>query len=136
MKKKLRERNGEFILSHALELVVLSLLMVLFISALGVVNQLMTVHSMAAELSRYIEIRGQVDNAVHSELSRLERVSGIDVDCRISASYIRGTSKIQFGDEFTVTLSGQGQFGIGGLIRLGVPLRSTVAGRSEQYWKS
>lgn len=135
--KKLREKKGEFILNHAFELLFVCILMVLFVSVLGVVNQFMTVHSMAADLSRYIEIRGQVDDSVYQELERLESVTGIHVNIRIDAEYIRGSNKkIQFGDQFELMMVGFGEIRVGRLVHFPIPLNTTVVGRSEQYWQN
>lgn len=111
-------------------------LMVLTISTIGAANQGMRLHSMASELARYIELRGKIDDAVYTELQRLENASGITTDLQISANYISGTSKIQYGNTFNVTLSASGHIGLGGIVSISIPLHSTVSGRSEQYWLS
>lgn len=131
---KLREQRGDFTVNGVLILLLVFLLLILGLSCIGVANRAMRVHSMAAELVRYIELRGQVDGSADAELARLEAASGIRVDCSIRADYIRGTSRIQLGDRFEVTLSYEASFGVGGVLSVPVQLQSTVSGRSEQYW--
>lgn len=135
MKKKLEELHGDFTINGALVIFLVVALLIVTISTIGVANQGMRVHNIAAELSRYIELRGRIDNAVYTELARLEQTTGIDVECSIDAQYIPGTAKVQFGDVFTVTLSCTGKIGLGGIVSIPVPLRSVVSGRSEQYWQ-
>lgn len=132
---KLGEERGDFTLNSAFMLLFAMILLVLFISVLGVVNNAMKLQSVTAELTRYIEIRGQVDSAVYTELNRLASVAGVAVENRtIEATYENG-NKIQYGSSFTVTLSTTGHFGVGGVLQASVPLSATVSGRSEVYWK-
>lgn len=127
--------RGEFSLNGALILVLVFALLVLGLSVMGVANHASRVHNMATQLMRYIEVRGQVDAAVHGELARLEAVSGLDVDCAIEADYRPDGHTVQFGDVIEVTLTCEARFGIGGVVSVPVTLRSTVSGRSELYWK-
>ena len=133
--KKLKETRGDFTINGVFILLLVFLLLALAISVFGVINRSMKLHSMAAELVRYAEVRGQVDSAVYTELDRLERVTGVDVDCTITADYIRGTSRVQFGDNVSVHLEYDTYFGVGGLLSVPITLKTTVAGRSELYWK-
>lgn len=111
------------------------MLLVLFISVLGVINTSQKLHSVAAELTRYVELRGSVDSEVYIELDRLANIAGVTVESRnITGSFSSG-SKLQLGADFTVTLTTTDHFGIGGILSVPVPLKSTVSGRSERYWK-
>lgn len=110
-------------------------LLILFISVLGTVNTSMKLHSVTAELVRYVELRGRVDAQVYTELDRLANVAGVTIEsCDIDATYFSG-NKIQFGAPFSVTLKTTGHLGLGGVLNAEVPLTATVSGRSEQYWK-
>lgn len=135
MRLKLRETKGEFILNGALELLLTCLLVVLGISTLGIAMQANKLSTMAGDLTRYIEVRGQVDSSVDGELSRLETAGGIDVTLSVDTSYTAGGDRIQFGDPFTVKLSYTGRLGMGGVLSLPIPLSASVVGRSERYWK-
>lgn len=132
---KLTERRGDFTLNSAFMLLFAMILLVLFISTLGVVNTSMKLHSVAAELTRYIEMRGQVDTAVDTELERLANVAGVTVEGRTVVATYKVGNKIQYGTSFTVKLSTTGYFGVGGVLQASVPLSTTVTGRSEIYWK-
>jgi chromosome partitioning protein len=55
---------------------------------------------------------------------------------RIEADYISGTTKIAFGNPFTISLSCDGKIGMGGFLSISIPLNSAVSGRSERYWNS
>lgn len=135
MRQKLRETNGEFVLKGALNLLILCLFLALGISTLGVAMRANKLTTMASDLTRYIEVRGQVDCSVDDELSPLEEASGLHTDLAIDATYSAGGERIQFGDLFTVELSYTGRLGVGGVLSLPVPLSSDVVGRSERYWK-
>lgn len=110
------------------------MLLSLFLSALGTMNDGMKLHSVAADLARYIEIRGQVDTAVYTEMSRLANVAGVTIDHYTIDTYTGG-NKIQFGASFTVTLEHTSRLGIGGMLSLPMHLKSSVSGRGERYWK-
>lgn len=111
------------------------LLLVLALSILGVANHSMRVHSMAQELTRFIEVRGKNDAAVQAELARLTSASGLNVTCNIATTYLSHSQNIQYGDEITVTLRYTTQFGVGGVLSVPITMHSTVSGRSEVYWK-
>jgi hypothetical protein len=136
MRAKITERRGEFTVNGALMMLLVVFLMVLTVSVIGVANQGARLHSAASELARYIELRGRIDGAVYTELQRLEAVSGLSAALELDADYIPGTTKIQFGNTFRVTLSCDGHIGLGGILSLSIPLRGTVSGRSERYWLS
>lgn len=121
-------------MNSAIMLFFVMLILVLFISVLGTVNNAMKLHSVAADLTRYIELRGEVDAPVYTELTRLANVAGVTVE-RYTILTPSGGSRIQLGASFTVTLEGTGHIGIGGIVSVPIPLKSTVTGRGEHYWK-
>lgn len=133
--EKLRQSTGSFAIDGSIIFLFVMMLLVLFISALGVINTSQKLHSVAAELTRYVELRGSVDNEVYIELDRLAGIAGVTVESKSITGSFSGESKLQLGAEFTVTLTTTDRFGIGGILSLPVPLKSTVSGRSERYWK-
>lgn len=133
--KKLLEQRGDFTLNGAFILLFIVAGIMLSISVLGVASTSVRLHSMANELMRYTEVRGRVDASVYAELARLETASGLDVDCTISGEYIAGTNKVQFGDTITIQATCKQAFGIGGILRAPITLRTVVSGRSELFWK-
>lgn len=136
MKDKLNESRGDFTINGALLILLVVALIVLFISGISVGSQKVRLDNMASELTRYIEVRGQADAAILTELERLQRVTGIAAEYRIEAEYISGTTKIAFGNPFTISLSCNGKIGMGGFLSITIPLNSAVSGRSERYWNS
>lgn len=135
--KLLKDQKGDFTINGALLLLLVMLLLVLFLSGLSVGIQSAKLNAAAAELTRYIEIRGKVDAAVTTELKRLEESLGRDLNLSIDADYLSSSAKtIQFGDAFTVTLTEQISVGAGGILSIPITLTANSPGRSEQYWKS
>lgn len=126
--------RGEFTLNSAIMLFCVMMILALFISVLGTANSAMKLHSVAADLTRYIELRGEIDASVFAELTRLADVAGVTVE-RHTIQMPPGESKIQLGASFTVTLETTGHIGIGGMVSIPIPLKSTVTGRGERYWK-
>lgn len=133
--KALRNKRGDFTLNSAFMLLLVSMLIMLSLSVLGVASTSLQLRSAANELLRYTELRGRVDSAVWAEARRLEQVSGIDFDCRIDADYLPGTDKVQFGDPISVRLSTDRAFGIGGILSVPIQINALASGRSELYWK-
>lgn len=128
--KILQSRDGQFTLDGAFLFLFASMLVVLSISIFGVMLKANTLTGMAADITRYIEIRGMLDSTVYEELAELEESSGLDVEMEVSFS-----DTIQFGEAFEVTLTYDAEFGIGGIFTADVPLSTTAAGRGERYWK-
>ena len=83
------------------------------------------------------EIQGQYDAAaVTQEFQRLKTAENLESAVMdLDAAYIAGSTRVQFGDPITVTVSYTGQIGIGGFLSLPVPLSASVTGRSERSWK-
>lgn len=128
----MKDTRGEFTVEGAIKLLIGSAALVLCISIFACIFQANKLSLMAADVARSIEIAGCYDRtAVDTQVERLAAASGLNgVTCTVEP-----TGQIQFGDEFTVTLSYTGSFGIGGLLSIPVPFREKVIGRSEKYWK-
>ena len=132
--KKLSDQRGEFLLDRAFSLLIGAAGLALAISALGVMFQGNKLDVMASDLARYIEIRGYINETeIQTELDRLSDAAGLE-NVSIDIESPQG-NRIQFGGKFDVTISCTGEIGIGGVVSLPIPLHSTVAGRSEKYWK-
>lgn len=137
MLNKLKEQRGEFLLDSAFKVLIGAAILAFGISIFGSVAQANRLAAMANDLTRYIELRGDVNNSdINSELARLSGVAGLDgVMARVDAACTAGGTRIQFGDSFTVTLRYTGRFGIGGVVSMPLPFETSVVGRSERYWK-
>lgn len=136
MYQKLRERDGNFVLEGAWKLLIGCAALVLVISVFAVIFQANKLATIANDVTRHIEVMGQVDGTADAAFQDLKTASNLpDATMTIDANYSAGANRIQFGDPFTVTISYTGKIGIGGFLSLPIPLRSSVVGRSEQYWK-
>lgn len=136
MIQKLRETKGEFALEGAWKLLLGCAALALTISVFAVMFQSNKLAAIANDVTRHIEVMGQVDGTAETTFQRLKAAGNLpDASLSISANYSAGGNRIQFGDPFTVTVSYTGKIGIGGFLSLPIPLHSSVAGRSEQYWK-
>lgn len=136
---KLREQKGDFAVEHAWGLLFAVAVALAVISVLGAVSDSNDLDTIASDLTRQIEIAGQVNYSdVNAQLAELSAAAGLEnVTVSIDANYLdAGTRKIQFGDDFIVTLSYTAYLDFGGVISIPVPLNSSVVGRSERYWKS
>ena len=137
MLDKLKDRRGEFLLEGAVKLLFLCAGVALVISVFSVAFQANKLHVIAKDVVRMTEIQGQYDAAaVTQEFQRLKTAENLESAVMdLDAAYIAGSTRVQFGDPITVTVSYTGQIGIGGFLSLPVPLSASVTGRSERYWK-
>lgn len=136
MLQKLKEQQGEFLLTGAIRLLIGCAALAFGISIFTVMFQANKLTVMANDVTRHIEILGQTGPTVDQTFAELKEASNLDgASVAVDASFSAGGNRIQFGDPFTVTVSYTGKIGIGGMLSLPVPLRSSVVGRSEQYWK-
>lgn len=133
----IRNKKGDFTLNGAVNLIVIAILMLLFISVVGVLLQIGHLQSVSSELTRYIEIRGEIGDDTWAELDRLSSVGNMDgVELEVEASYLpSSSSKIQFGESFVITLRYTDTLSVGGIVEIPIPIEASVTGRSEKYWK-
>lgn len=134
----LRSKRGEFVVDRSFSVLLGAIGLVLAISIFSVVFQANKLDTVAADLTRQIEIAGQVNySTINAQLDALCAAAGLEnVTLSVDATYVdAGARKIQFGDSFTVTISSTAELGVGGIITVPIPLSSSVVGRSEKYWK-
>jgi len=136
MIKKLSERRGDFTISGAFKILLVVALVVIFISIGGVLMTWNKVNMLSSEIVRYIELQGRVDSSVYDKIDELKDSTNLNVTVDIDASCISGTDRIQFGGQFTVTLTYEASFGLGGVFQTPIELHATATGRSEKYWKT
>lgn len=132
IKRTLRDKRGfsTFIELSVLCLVVL-MMGVMCISYMQIYAKHNLVNSMAHEIARFVEIRGGVDGSTYTEFERLKRAAGYS-DAAVSFSQ---TGRLQLEEPFTVTVTVQQKFGIGGIKVIPVTVKAIATGRSEKYWK-
>lgn len=134
--RKLKECRGDFTINGAFILILSIMLLVLAIGVLGIGMQAMKLNAITHEVVRSIELRGKVDDSAQALLEKIKVENNMsEIQMKIEASYTAGGNRIQFGDAFFVTLTYSGKLSVGGVMDVSIPLRSTVTGRSEVYWK-
>lgn len=134
MMKRLKSERGEFVLNSSLELLLVVLCIALVISVFGTIFQANKLSTIANDLTRQIELAGQVVPADYeASLDSLAAHAGLDRS-RLSVS-VDPVGKVQFGDSFVVELQYAGSLKLGGVFEITIPLHSSVTGRSEVYWK-
>lgn len=132
----IRSKKGEVVSNTTVTLLVTMMIFALAISFIPMLNDIITLNSMAHEIARVIEIKGEFGSAAQTELSRLKNISRLTPDMSISASFLGGSNKLQLGSEFTLTLKDSCSFGIGSLIKVDIPITAKAVGRSEMYWRN
>ena len=137
MLKKLKENRGEFVLDSAIGILIGAVSLVLVLSVFGAVFKANKLSVMAADLTRYIELCGEVNYSnISIELARLSSAAGLEnVTAAVDTVYTGGGNRIQFGDSFTVTLNYTDYLQVGNVLSIPLPFHQSVVGRSEKYWK-
>ena len=130
--RRAKYRRGALSIQTAVFFMVVAAAVSLIISVFAVYSKASAQNAAAHDIVRFIELRGAADDTVYKEFARLKTASGLDCTMTVSAN---NAAKIQFGDEFTVTLISKAKIGLGGVISAPVTLRSVAMGRSEKYWK-
>lgn len=128
----LKEKRGmsAFVELAVLVLVILMLL-ALSISFLSIYARHNLVNTMAHEIARYVEIKGEIGSDTYAEFDRLKSASGFST---ASVSF-DATGRLQLEEPFTVTVTVTEKFGIGGFQVIPVTIKAISTGRSEIYWK-
>lgn len=134
-KRKLQSKSGEFALELGFKIIAFAAFIAILISVAGALIRINQANMMANELTRFVELQGEVNSAVHTRLGELIDNTNLDVDMDIQGNYIGSGKRIQFGDSFEITLRYQVSIGLGGFIQLPLELDTTATGRSEKYWK-
>lgn len=99
------------------------------------------VNALAEEVVEDIEYKGKVDSSTHSMVNELiskMKLSGNNINYKFSGS-IRGDGKIQLRDEFKLEVTGEKEVTLSNFsfkpIKVKVPLRKTLTGKSQVYYK-
>lgn len=134
-----KNQRGEFTVDTAFRILIGTAALALVLSIAAVVFQANKLSAMASDLTRMVELDGEINYAqLQSHTALLASSAGLNnVTCEVE---LNGTAaydgqRVQFGTDFILRLHYTGHFGIGGLLSVPVPLTSSVVGRSERYWK-
>lgn len=133
--KLLHSKRGDTVINITVLFLVAMMVLTLALTFIPMINDIITLNSMAHEIARVAEIRGEIGSAVNAELARLKSVSHLDPDITVQGTFIGSSRKMQLDSEFTVILEEDVSFGIGGLFKTKIPIKAKAVGRSEMYWK-
>lgn len=125
------KRGSSVFIELAVFLLVCLMLLAVSVSFLQIYAKYNLINSMAHELSRYIQINGEVSSSTYGEFDRLKRTFGYS-DANVN---IDKTGRIPLEEPFTVVVTVQQNFGIGGFKVIPVTIKAVATGRSEKYWK-
>lgn len=129
-------KGGEIAITTSVILLIFMALFALSISFFSVFCKIQVQNSFAHEIARYAEIKGRTGGEVSDEVARMQAVMNFDTEVDWQADYMDSANdKIQIGSEFTVTVTSKASMGIGGIVKIDVPITSKATGRSEYYWK-
>lgn len=139
----LRNKKGEVAPETAAKIIFAALGLALAVCFMAIGVTYFKVATTNAELVRQIEVAGDYSGYEATRNHLLETVELDPEHCAssIAAQPITGTKKIQYGSEFSVTLTYTKHYKIGNdsnkwfYIDWKIPVKSTLSGRSEQYWK-
>ena len=135
----LRSRRGEGYVDLLITLAIVMSLILCFVAIAPIITTKLQVDQIASQLTRVIELTGEIGNEYDEELSRIKTSTGIDPTISINATTLDG-HKIQLRERFTLSVTVIKQikltdptFGDG--LTVDVPINKTLTGMSEVYWK-
>ncbi|HWR19914.1 MAG TPA: DUF4320 family protein [Clostridia bacterium] len=134
--KFLKDKRAETIISTILLIVVFFTLVATFITIFPLFVTKTEVDTIAAQLTRVIELTGQAGSEYASELADLRTATGLDPTVSVHPA----AEQYQLREQFTVTVTVNATINIftpsfGEPLSISVPITKTVTGRSEVYFK-
>lgn len=134
---RLRGKDGSVTIQTAFGVIVLFCVLIVIITVFSLITRIQTQNTIAHELARYIEVRGEVTSETDSEFSRLLAASTLkEATYTIDADYLHGSNKLAFNQAFEVYVTSTSNANMGGVFALPVTITGKATGRSEVYWKS
>lgn len=128
----LKDRRGASAFADmSVMVIVFMMLLALTISFMNIYAKHNLTNTMAHEMARYIEIKGTIDSDTNAEFARLKQTSGFE---SATVSFDK-SGKLDLEESFTVTVTVQERFGIGGIQVIPVEVKAIATGRSEVYQK-
>lgn len=139
VKRLLKDSSGsvEMISSIVVALCLFALL-AFSITILGQVSRIDDLNQMAQRMAREISLSGRAGADADRLLAELESTYGMQVTMRVDGDFLAGSGrKLRTESDFTVTLSYQSEYGLGGFIgiRENKTYTATAAGKVEEYHK-
>ncbi len=134
----LTDRRGDGYLSTLIKLSVILSLTACFIAIAPIFSTKQTVDYMAQSLTRTIELTGEQGPIYQQELERLKAQTRLTPTISITGNF-SGT-RIQLREPFTLTITVTQRIKIidplfAPALTLDVPVRKTITGRGEVFWK-
>lgn len=131
-KKLLKSKAGmSGFIDIAVEILITMILLTVAITYLNVYAKHNLVNTMAHEIARYVEVKGQINSDTYTEFDRLKDASGFT---GATVTFDK-SGKLALEEAFTVTVSVQQKVGVGGIDVFPVTVKAVSTGRSEVYWK-
>lgn len=134
---RLRGKDGSVTIQTAFGAIVLICILIIVITVFSLITRVQTQNTIAHELARYIEVRGEITSDTDIEFNRLLAASTLkDATYTIDADFISGSNKLAFNEAFEVYVKSTSNANMGGVVSVPVTIVGKATGRSEVYWKS
>ncbi|MEG0273145.1 MAG: DUF4320 family protein [Hydrogenoanaerobacterium sp.] len=134
MIEKLREKRGSIMIGVSVTILVFTMVLMIIITFVPLYNHKQALDTAATEIARYIEIKGAVNREVFNYVEEIKNTINLNFDFSVDANYT-GSQNIQLEDKFTVTLTYDTKFGIGGIMSIPIRITGKGYGVSEKYRK-
>lgn len=128
----LRNKRGEGYLDTAIQVLASCIVLALALAVYPVVIGKFELNRFADDLKRQVEITGQT-GTIEAVIQSLKEDTKLNPNIHIDANTIDG-SRIQFGDQFTITLTHDFDIGFGPFGSWPITLPAKATGKSEVYW--
>lgn len=136
-----KSKKGYTFVWYIFEIILFCALIYTFITIWPIFIQKQNVDHMAKQMIRAAETNGRIDSSITDLQHELERDFDMELDrVRWTASYIPGTNKIQIKSRFSLTVEDHATVRImnpsfGNPLDIDIPIRKTVTGISQVFWK-
>lgn len=129
--KILKKRKGGAYIRLMIGLFVIMTALVLIVNVLPIFWTMSKLNHFSESMLRIAETRGSTET--DDVYSRLSASTGLSPTASWNASYFSG-KRVQLDSVISLTLTTEYSFKVAGF-EFKVPLKSSVQGRSERYWK-
>jgi hypothetical protein len=138
--KLLSNRQGSAYFELMIKTLVVLTLMVTVISFLSVFTTYLNLNHVCRRVVRVVELEGQVSDKAYDTFYRLKQQTGLSPEMTVEdVTYVDG-QKIQLRDTFTITMTYRYPFTIftpsfAPTVEIQIPMKVSIGGMSEHYWK-
>ena len=143
MRKFIKDRKGSLFVELIIKLIVIAILLLNAINLFDVVLKYQHVSFASKTIAQTVELEGALTSLAYDQMDNMNSNFGMDMSFDISnVSYFNASAHtIQFRDPFTITISYTYKYIIATPlftatpVSIDIPMRATVNGMSEVYWK-